>query len=132
MNLLSQHRRRMRTRAVVRIAGLIDLVFLLLAFFLVTTALLDPESSIATALGSETSEAVIVPPAQVVVGSGRWTLGARTVDSPQALQDLLTVLPKGPGIVIQQSAGARAGDLILAIRAARAAGMTAVRLQTSP
>lgn len=132
MNFGASHARGNRTRAVVRIAGLVDLVFLLLAFFLVTTALLDPESSVGAALGAGVSRTVVIPPAQIEVGSGRWTLGAHTVQSAEELQQLLEALPRGPGVVVQASPEARAGDLVQAIRAARAAGMTAVRLQTTP
>jgi len=132
VNFGSSHARGNRTRAVVRIAGLVDLVFLLLAFFLVTTALLDPESSIAASLGAGVSSTVVVPPAQIEVGAGRWTLGSQTVQTSRELQELLEALPRGPGVVVQASPGARASDLVQAIQAARSAGMTAVRLQTTP
>ena len=132
MNFTRTTGRTSRTRAVVRMAGLIDLVFLLLAFFLVTTALLDPESSVSTALGTGGETAVLVPPMQVQADRGAWIVGDRRVTSVQALQGMLEALPKGPGLVVTATPEATAGDIVTVVRVARAAGFEALRMQTGP
>jgi biopolymer transport protein ExbD len=132
MNLLSGTQRSMRSRAVVRIAGLVDLVFLLLAFFLVTTALLERESRVATSLGVRGGEQQVVSPVQVLVEIDGWRIGDRRVATTQALQEILRALPEAPGIVIKPSPGVSAGAVIKTIREARAAGVVTQTLETMP
>jgi len=132
VNLLSGTHPSKRNRAVVRIAGLVDLVFLLLAFFLVTTALLEPESRVATSLGARGEVQQVVGPVQVFVELDGWRVGDRVVATPAALRDVLEALPRGPGIVIKPRGGVSAGAVIVTIREARMAGVVTQTLETSP
>jgi len=132
MNLLTGTQGSKRNRAVVRIAGLVDLVFLLLAFFLVTTALMERESRVATSLGVRGGEQQVVPPVQVLVETGGWRVGDRVITTAQGLREVLRALPTGPGIVIKPARGVSAGAVIATIREARAAGVVTQTLETGP
>jgi biopolymer transport protein ExbD len=110
---------------------LIDLVFLLLAFFLVTTALLEPESRIAAALGGEGREQVMVPPVEVVVSTDGWTIGTRHMHTAEALGPVLAALPPGTGVVVTVRGAPSAGAIIAALREARTNGIVQVQLRSS-
>ena len=132
MNLVSGTQASTRNRAVVRIAGLVDLVFLLLAFFLVTTALLEPESRVAASLGARGETQQMVRPVHVMVESEGWLVGDRVIATPVALRRVLEALPRGPGIVIRSRKGVSAGAIVATIREARMAGVVTLTLETSP
>ena len=130
MNLLAHRKRSPRLRAVVRIAGLVDLVFLLLAFFLVTTALLEPESRIAAALGSEGLEQVVLPPVELVVSADGWSIGAQHMRDARALGPVLAALGPGTGVVVTVRGEPKAGAIIAALREARTNGVLKVQLRS--
>jgi biopolymer transport protein ExbD len=132
VNFLGGIQQSKRSRAVVRIAGLVDLVFLLLAFFLVTTALLEPESRVVTSLGARGGSATDVGPVEILVQLDGWQVGGRAITSQDDLQVVLEALPRGPGIVIKAGHGVSAGAVIATIRVARQAGITTQTLETSP
>ena len=132
MRFAAHRRRQYRARAVVRLAGLIDLVSLLLTFFLATTALLDPEFRVGTMLQGRGSSqnAVHVPPVVVHVHAEGWSVGPRACSTVSQLRHVLEGLPSEPGVDIAVSADAPAGHVVVAVREARQAGMQALRLQT--
>lgn len=132
MNFLPASTRGSRGRAVVRIAGLVDLVFLLLAFFLVTSALLEGESSVAAALGVRGEGEVLVAPVQVEVVPGGWMVANRRIDTAASLREMLEALPKGPGIVVRAGPGVSAGEVVATVREARVAGVSRLTLETQP
>ncbi|MCH2136478.1 MAG: biopolymer transporter ExbD [Phycisphaerales bacterium] len=130
MNFNVATRGRGRSAPVVRIAGLIDLVFLLLAFFLVTSALLEGESSVATALGHGQGDPAPVAPIVIEVQEGVWKIGPRLINRVDALPAVLEQLPKGPGIIIRPEGEVSAGAIVETVQEARHAGFTTLTLET--
>ncbi len=114
--------------------SLIDVVFLLLIFFMVTTTLAPSESQLSSTLKTERKEggsAADFQPQVVNVepgGEGRaqFRIGERIVTSGDALRDILAQLPKEAGVFVRVMDDVRVGDVADAIQASKDAGFTKV------
>lgn len=113
---------------------MIDVVFMLLMYFLLSTTLANPESDLATALRAQeqagTSSASDFQPqvVEVVMDSGRvlYRMGARELRTTQALGDLLRPLPKDPGVFVKVAGDVPVGDAAACIQACKDAGFIRV------
>lgn len=90
--------------------SMIDVVFLLLIFFLVTSNFAAPENRVDTALRAEgrATQAEELQPQIVEVrlspsGNAVFTLGENTVGSREALAQLLRQLPPEGGVIVRGS-----------------------------
>ena len=111
--------------------SLIDVVFLLLIYFIVTTQISQPESELAAALQQESRGAAKsdFQPQNLRVTDepdAPFQVGARRLPDQVALTQLLRALPKESGIFIRVSDSARISDAAAAWQAARDAGFRRV------
>ncbi len=113
---------------------MIDVVFMLLIYFLLSTTLANPESDLATALRAQeesgASSASDFQPQVVEVvmdrGSVLYRLGARELRSTEPLRELLATLPKDPGVFVRVSGEVPVGAAAAGIQAAKDAGFVRV------
>ena len=113
---------------------MIDVVFMLLIYFLLSTTLANPESDLATALRAQeesgASSASDFQPQVVEVvmdrGSVLYRLGARELRATEPLRDLLATLPKEPGVFVRVSGNVPVGAAAAGIQAAKDAGFVRV------
>lgn len=127
MNLLP--RAIQRRQASLPLIGMIDAFFLLLVYFLTSATITPPEEELAAALSAETEDAASASLERqvVVVGlrsgsSPRYEVSGRTLGSQQGLVDLLTQLPKEPGLFIRADDDAVVADVAAALQAGKDAG----------
>ena len=109
--------------------SMIDVVFLLLVFFLVTSNFAAPENRVDTALRSEgrSSEAEQLQPQIIEVrlndaGTPIFALGENAVGTQAALTELLSRLPKEGGVIVRGSDTVPVHAITNAMHAALAAG----------
>ncbi|MAY75825.1 MAG: hypothetical protein CMJ31_14125 [Phycisphaerae bacterium] len=108
--------------------SMIDVVFLLLIFFMVTANFSERENELRSTLATEGagSESVLEP--QIVdVGSGTggratFRIGDNAVGSRDELAAILELLPKEPGVIIRVSGDAPVWAAAAALQAAQSAG----------
>ncbi|MEL6329253.1 MAG: biopolymer transporter ExbD [Planctomycetota bacterium] len=113
------------------ITPLIDVVFLLLIFFLVTASFSTPQDQLSAGLISEDggSGRVDLLPQIVLVsadadGAPSYTIGSRTVGDEAALREILERLPKEPGVILRVSNSAGIKHVAAGMQAAFDAGFT--------
>lgn len=111
------------------LTSLIDVVFLLLIYFIVTSTVTAPESELAAALAKEEASSSPSPlaPQDVLVGAGPdgagvFTLGARTIRDRAELLSVLQALPKDAGVSIRVRDDAPVAAAAAAWQTARDAG----------
>ena len=126
MNL---NRRRRESVESPSLSSLIDVVFLLLAYFVLTAAFVIPERGLTPAIsvdghGAKSSVEAEPQIVQVRMQSGQvmYQLGAQTHSSLKTLRAALRLLPREPGLVIKASAGTPFGAGAGAIQAGRDVG----------
>lgn len=118
----------------IHLTGMIDVIFLLLIFFIVNTRFILPEShldpNIQTENQSERSSAADFTPQVLAVepldGKPAYRLGSRIVRDRSALEGLLKSLPKELGIFIQVDDGVPIGFSVSAIQLCHDAGFTKI------
>ena len=124
---------RRRTIAALELTSMIDVIFLLLIYFICSTTYRPPESELSPGLQTEApgagSSAELTP--QIVTvgvfdGEPGFSLGARTFRSPAELRGALIALPKQAGVLIHGSDSARMEAAAQALQAARDAGFLKV------
>lgn len=115
------------------LTSLIDVVFLLLIFFMVTSVLSPSESQLAAALKTEsrrTSSAADFQPQVVVVdvreGSSVFVMGDRVMRTKGELRGLLEQLPKESGVFVKGEAVAPVEAVAAALQACRDSGFTRI------
>ena len=126
--------RRRRERITLGMASLIDVVFLLLAYFLLTTVITQREDRLTPNLqidrqasGSEYQD--FVPQVlEVMVGEEGvvYRLGARDFTSRGELVSALKALPKEPGLFVRVHSGPTVAQAAVAIQSGRDAGFSEV------
>ena len=111
------------------LSSLIDVVFLLLAYFVLTAAFALPERSLTPAIsvdGQGADDSAEVEPQIVQVRTQRgqlvYQLGAQTHSTLESLRLALRQLPQDPGLVIKAEAGTPFGAGAAAIQAGRDVG----------
>lgn len=122
-------RRRLDPVASPSLSSLIDVVFLLLAYFVLTAAFALPERSLTPAIsvdgqGADASAEVEPQVVQVRAQSGQvvYQLGAQSHSTLDALRAALRKLPQDPGLVIKAEPGTPFGAGAGAIQAGRDVG----------
>lgn len=126
MNL---NRRRRESVESPSLSSLIDVVFLLLAYFVLTASFALPERSLTPAIsvdGQGADDSAEVEPQIVQVRTQRgqlvYQLGAQTHSTLESLRSALRQLPQDPGLVIKAEAGTPFGAGAAAIQAGRDVG----------
>ena len=125
---------RRRDRITLNLASMIDVVFLLLIYFIVTATLTPPEDRLSAALqaaertsGSSSND---FRPQIVEVlnidGSPAYRLGAKVMSDRAALFDALAPLPTDAGVFIKVHDGVPVGFAVTAVQTAKDAGFTKV------
>lgn len=108
--------------------SLIDVVFLLLIYFLVTCDFSQQERRLPSALQTEGGgvRSVELQPQIIDVGVDaqgvRFTLGQVVARDKESLTGVLERLPRGPGVAVRADAGAPVSAIAAALQAARDAG----------
>ena len=130
---MSKGQRRIN-RAGVNLTSMIDVVFLLLVYFIVTTVISIPEDRLAPALQQRESKAGgakqdLEPQIVEVVAEGGtpvYRFGDRVMTARGELAAVLAGLPQDPGLFIKVSDGVPIGFAIAALQEARNAGFEKV------
>lgn len=125
--------RRDRTLGALPMVAMIDVVFQLLIFFLVTARLSAPEVQLASALraqkdgsgGAKDLQPQIVRVVQDAQGPA-YFLGARRFREQEALRVALLPLPKDRGVFVRVAPSARIDSVAVALQACKDAGFARV------
>ena len=122
-------RRRRESPDAPSLSSLIDVVFLLLAYFVLTAAFEIPERSLTPAIsvdgqGADQSSDIEPQVIQVRAQQGQvvYQLGAQTHASVKELRTALRQLPQAPGLVIKAEPGTPFGAGAAAVQAGRDIG----------
>ncbi len=112
---------------------MIDIVFLLLAYFLVTTAMSKPEDKLSPTLQTQSREAGQASDFQIqrievrsIDGEPAYQLSALTLRSREELREALAPLPKDAGVFVVVYPGVPVGFAVAAIQMARDVGFDQV------
>jgi biopolymer transport protein ExbD len=119
-----------RGRPLINVVSMIDVTFLLLSFFLVTSGGKGLEGRLVGALGTATGakgdlQAVVVE-VMGTPGAAWCRVAGRRIDGVEALKATLQPLPKEPGVAIRVHDGPSVGDAAAVLQAARDAGFQRV------
>lgn len=126
--------RRSREMISLNLTSMIDVTFLMLVYFMVTTVLASEEDRLNPTLEAQRDTAVgrtsdfqpqIVECVRLS-GGERYELGSQAFETQSALTEALRQLPKGPGIFIRCHDDVRVGFAIAAVQAARDADFVQV------
>ncbi len=126
--------RRRSDRVTLSMASLIDVVFLLLAFFLITTVVSEPEDSLSPNLqldreASAGAQQDFIPQVLevLVVDAGTvYRIGAQDFTDRDELIGALRRLPKDPGLFVRVHAGTTVAAAAFGIQCGRDAGFNEV------
>ena len=108
--------------------GMIDVFFLLLVYFIVSTTLAQPEDELAAALRQQTENASVsdLQPQSVEVKRADldvvYVIGGRTVKSQEELTAILRELPKEAGVFLRVNDDAPVWAAASALQACHDAG----------
>jgi len=123
--------RRATTLGVLPLTSMIDVVFLLLVYFLVTSSFREPEreldSTVQTEGGGTRSSELQPQIVEIVRASGggvAYRLGGRVISDRQTLRAVLGSLPKDPGLAIRSGPDVPIGAIAGVMQDAQSAGFT--------
>ncbi|RMD65561.1 MAG: biopolymer transporter ExbD [Planctomycetota bacterium] len=132
MQLRPSSERFRRVSTGLRVTAMIDVIFLLLIFFMATTSLTPPESRLSPALAAERREAGASDLTPQIVrvrmqdGSPVFQFGARILRDKRSLTALLRTLPKEQGVFVKVEDDAPVEAAAAALQACRDAGFARV------
>ncbi len=125
--------RRGMNRAALSMSSMIDVTFLLLIYFIVSTVLSKPEDQLNPALlvsqGSAVEESLLEPQILLVQQENLrsvYKLGSQVFTSREQLAQVLLNLPKEPGIIVKTDNSVSVGFAMAAIQESRVAGFDKV------
>lgn len=123
------HRR--AQRITLNLASMIDVTFLLLIYFMLTTVLVQPEDRLSSTLQTRTGAAPSDLQPQVIEvvmhdGEAVYRLGEQMLNSRAALAQVLASLPKSEGIFVQVSDAAPVDAAVTALQLSHDAGFAQV------
>lgn len=126
--------KRTRLLGPVPLTPLVDVVFLLLIYFLLTTTNAIPESALSPALQAITVsggtpsdlEPQVIEIERLPSGETVYRIGSRSVSTHEALLEILRVLPKEAGVFVRATPEVRVDALAAALQACNDAGFTGV------
>ena len=120
-------------KSVVNMSSMIDVTFLLLIYFLVTTVLTPPEDELNPALevqeGAGESSDELEPQIIEVVKRGNdeiYLIGSQAISSREALFEVLSNLPHEPGLIVKVNGTTTVAFALAAIQEGRNAGFDKV------
>ncbi len=121
-------------RLVMNMTSLIDVTFLLLVYFMVSTVMARPEDRLTPTIQTQDqsaggSDADFQPQSVDVLlldGVQVYQLGQQVMKNPQELRQRLSSLPLDLGVLIRAGDGVSVGFTMAAIQAARDAGFKQV------
>jgi biopolymer transport protein ExbD len=130
MHFRSPPSRRTPQRITLNLASMIDVTFLLLIYFLLTTVLITPEDRLTPTLQvrqeREAIEAADFDPhiveVRMVEGEAAYVLGARVLRTRNELRAVLDELPRESGVFISVHDHVPVGFAVAAVQIARDAG----------
>jgi len=129
---LSRHdHAKMKQISRLQIASMIDVVFLLLIYFMLTTTLEPPESQLTPALASSEPGAPTALQPQTIEharegGADAFVVGSRVLADQASLTAVLAELPKESGVIVKAPDAVRVSWAAAAVQAARDAGFEKV------
>jgi biopolymer transport protein ExbD len=133
MNFSQSSKRRSLNRAALNLSSMIDVTFLLLIYFIVTTVFTPPEDMLSPALkveeGSSLQEQDFEPQIVTVVmrdSAPAYLLGEQVIRDRQQLATIIQKLPRDPGIIIRVQDNVPVGFAVAAIQESRNAGFERV------
>ncbi|MDP6692752.1 MAG: biopolymer transporter ExbD [Phycisphaerales bacterium] len=133
MRFSSSQRRHRLNRAAVNLSSMIDVTFLLLVYFIVTTVLTPPEDLLTPALkvedGSSLTQEDLEPQIVEVIlkeNVPTYTLGGHLCTNRKELVQVLAKLPVDPGLIIRVGGDVPVGFAVTAIQTARDVGFLKV------
>lgn len=132
MHFSPRHRRGRSRLERLQLTAMIDVIFLLLIFFMTTTTLATPEAELASGLQAEREggrAADLAPQIVEVVRIGdapAFRLGERVMRDKASLQAVLETLPRDAGVFVKVSAGVDVAAAAAALQACRDAGFERV------
>ena len=131
MNFKARSRRRVSSLGSLPLTSMIDIVFLLLIYFLVTSSFTQPEKELASALSAEGSGASVTDLSPQVIdivlgddGAVAYHLGSRVILSRSELGSVLSALPKEPGVAVRARADVPIGAIAGVMQIARDTGFS--------
>ena len=119
-------------RALLPMTPLIDVVFLLLIYFMVTSSMTPSESRLSSALQTESKSgrAADLQPQVVLVdvvdGAAVFIMGGRVMRTKRELTELLVQLPKESGVFVKVESRAPVRATAAALQACKDAGFSKV------
>lgn len=113
--------------AVVPMTSMIDVVFLLLIFFMITASFSADEDRLSAAIGTEGGGAASTLQPQIVSvkdvnGVTVYEIGSHRLRTVRSLENVLVALPKEQGVVFRVGDGVPIQDAAAALQAAHNAG----------
>ena len=133
MNFANTQQRRRLNKAALNLSSMIDVTFLLLIYFIVTTVFTPPEDLLSPALKVEEStsaqEQEFEPQIVTVSIQGSspvYLLGDQVLRSREQLAIIISKLPRDPGIIIRVEDDVPVGFAVAAIQESRNAGFERV------
>jgi biopolymer transport protein ExbD len=133
MNFICKTKRKSVNHGALNLSSMIDVTFLLLIYFIVTTVIATPEDALSPSLKSEKSSRVNrdnFEPQIIQVTSIEnqpiYQMGDRSFVDREQLFVLLEKLPKQPGLIFRVNDNVSVGFAIAAIQEARNAGFEKV------
>jgi biopolymer transport protein ExbD len=127
-------RRRSLDQVPLNLASMIDVTFLLLIYFMVSTVLAPDERTLETAIkreqeGASRDDRDFRPQRVRVLRDAEgplWRLGQRTIRERAELERVMADLPTEAGMVVEVEGGVPVEIAVAALQAARDAGFTEV------
>jgi len=133
MNFSQSSKRRSLNRTALNLSSMIDVTFLLLIYFIVTTVFTPPEDVLSPALkveeGTSSQEQDFEPQIVTVVlrdSKPAYILGEQVIRDRLQFAELINKLPREPGIIIRVQDDVPVGFAVAAIQESRNAGFERV------
>ena len=133
MRFSASKERHKLNRAAVNLSSMIDVTFLLLVYFIVTTVFTPPEDLLTPALkvedGSSMSQQDLQPQivqVELIEQIPVYTIGGHVCRDRKALSEVLQNLPTDPGLIIKVGSDIPIGFAVAAIQVARDANFEKV------
>ncbi len=133
MRFSSSQKKHKLNRTAVNLSSMIDVTFLLLVYFIVTTVLATPEDLLSPALKVEegTSLSIDELDPQIIEirlqdGKPLYVIGSHLCPDRESLVEVLATLPIEPGLILRVSNGVPVGFAVAAIQVARDANFEKV------
>jgi|JYMV01.1.fsa_nt_gi biopolymer transport protein ExbD len=133
MNFSNSQNRRRINKTALNLSSMIDVTFLLLIYFIVTTVFTPPEDLLSPALkveeGTSSQEQEFEPQIVTVTIQGTepaYLIGEQVIRNREQFATIISKLPREPGIIIRVEDAVPVGFAIAAIQESRNAGFERV------